>query len=122
MARVDRTFELDPGEVGSARQFAAGVLQTWGCPADDVILVVGELAANAVLHAHTPFTVILSRRRNRLTVEVADHSSRLPVPVAPRPDAVSGRGLLLVEAVSDAWGVRPDATDGKLIWAEFTFA
>jgi hypothetical protein len=120
--REEKTFELDPGEVASARWFVAGVLKGWGCDSDDVTLAVGELASNAVLHARTHFTVILSLSGEQLTVAVVDHNPRLPVAVAPPPGAVSGRGLMLVEAVSNAWGVSPVSTGGKLVWAEFRVA
>ena len=119
MQREEKAFELDPGEVAAARRFAAGVLKGWGCESDDVILAIGELASNAVLHARTDFAVILSMSDDRLTVEVADYNPRLPVAVEPPAGAVSGRGLMLVEAVSRAWGVHPEATSGKRIWAEF---
>jgi anti-sigma regulatory factor (Ser/Thr protein kinase) len=120
MQREERTFELDPGEVAAARRFAAGVLKTWGCELDEVILAIGELAANAVLHARTHFAVILSMSDDGLRIEVADFNPRLPVAVEPPPGAVSGRGLMLVQAVSRAWGVHPEATAGKRIWAEFS--
>jgi anti-sigma regulatory factor (Ser/Thr protein kinase) len=105
--------------VAAARRFAAGVLQSWGCESDDIILAIGELASNAVLHARTNFAVILLMSDDRLRVEVADYNPRLPIAVAPPAGAVSGRGLMLVEAVSRSWGVRPDASEGKRIWAEF---
>jgi anti-sigma regulatory factor (Ser/Thr protein kinase) len=120
MQREERTFELDPGEVAAARRFAAVVLKTWGCESDDVILAISELAANAVLHARTHFAVILSMTDNELRVEVADHNPRLPVAVEPPAGAVSGRGLMVVEKVSRAWGVHPEAKEGKRIWAEFS--
>jgi anti-sigma regulatory factor (Ser/Thr protein kinase) len=117
--REEKSFELDPGEVASARRFVAGVLHEWGIDADDVILAVGELAANAVLHARTSFTVSVCRDPARLTVEVADHNPRLPALGQPPPGALSGRGLMLVDAVSTAWGVRTDHMEGKLVWAQF---
>jgi anti-sigma regulatory factor (Ser/Thr protein kinase) len=120
MQREERTFELDSGQVGSARRFAAAVLQDWGCDKDDVMLAVGELASNAVLHARTRFRVSLSRRGDRVTLEVSDLNPRLPVAAEPPHGALSGRGLMLVQAVSEAWGVRTDSSDGKSIWAEFT--
>ena len=120
--REQRTFDLDSAEVASARRFAAGVLESWGCPADDVILAVGELASNAVLHARTPFAVTLRRAGHELTLEVADQNPRLPIAAQPPPGALSGRGLMLVSAVCKAWGVRPESTDGKLVWAEFDIA
>jgi anti-sigma regulatory factor (Ser/Thr protein kinase) len=121
MQREERTFDLDPAEVASARRFAAGVLANWGCVADAVVLAVSELASNAVLHARTPFTVSLCREGRHLTVEVADQNPRLPIAAEPPPGALSGRGLLLVSAVCRAWGARPDSSDGKLVWVEFDF-
>jgi anti-sigma regulatory factor (Ser/Thr protein kinase) len=117
--REEKSFELDPGEVASARRFVSGVLHEWGIDADDVILAVGELAANAVLHARTSFTVTVCRDPAQLTVEVADHNSRLPAMGQPPLGALSGRGLMLVDAVSTAWGVRTDQSEGKLVWAQF---
>jgi hypothetical protein len=70
-----------------------------------------------VLHARTPLTVTLERRADRVRISVSDQSS---APVAPRhyqPDALTGRGLGVVAAVSRSWGVEP-ATGGKVIWAE----
>jgi anti-sigma regulatory factor (Ser/Thr protein kinase) len=118
--REERTFELDPGEVASARRFVTAVLKRWGCDSSDVILAVGELASNAILHARTHFTVILSLAEETLTLGVADHNPRLPVAIEPPPGALSGRGLMLVRAVSRAWGVRAQTPDGKQVWAEFS--
>ncbi len=120
--REQRSFDLDPAEVASARRFAAGVLESWRCAADDVVLAVGELASNAVLHARTPFTVTLWRAGHRLVVEVADQNPRLPIATQPPPGALSGRGLMLVSAVCKTWGARPQSADGKLVWAEFDLA
>jgi anti-sigma regulatory factor (Ser/Thr protein kinase) len=120
--REEKSFELDPGEVASARRFVAGVLHEWGIDADDVILAVGELAANAVLHARTVFTVTVRLESGRLTVEVADRNPRLPAMQQAPAGALSGRGLMLVDAVSAAWGIRSDPSDGKLVWAEFEAA
>jgi anti-sigma regulatory factor (Ser/Thr protein kinase) len=120
--REEKSFELDPGEVASARRFVAGVLHAWGIDADDVILAVGELAANAVLHARTAFTVTVRLESRRLFVEVADRNPRLPTMGQPLVGALSGRGLMLVDAVSTAWGIRTDRSDGKLVWAEFDTA
>jgi anti-sigma regulatory factor (Ser/Thr protein kinase) len=117
--REERTFELDPREVASARRFVAGVLEGWGCAGDDAVLAAGELAANAVLHARTRFTVALRLEQGRLTVEVADHNPRVPTAMAPPLGALSGRGLMLVAAVSSAWGVRSGPSEGKRVWAEF---
>lgn len=111
------TFEPRAELVGAARRFAMGEAQRWGFQPDAVGLVVGELAANAVLHARSPFVVSLSCRRRRILVEVADANPRLPVLAAVPLDASSGRGLAMVEQVARAWGVRPHP-EGKVVWAE----
>jgi hypothetical protein len=89
--RKEQSFQLDPCEVASARRFVAGVMREWGICADDVILVVGELAANAVLHARTGFTVRLCLEPARLMVEVADQNPELPAMV-PCPQERSAAG------------------------------
>ncbi|MGW2540189.1 ATP-binding protein [Kitasatospora sp. NPDC001574] len=85
--------------------------------------VVGELFANTALHAGPDLIrarLLLEAAGNRLCVEVEDRSAVLPLAAtAPGDDReVTGRGLLIVEALADRWGV--DLTpEGKAVWAEF---
>jgi two-component sensor histidine kinase len=85
---------------------------------DDVGLVVSELATNAVKHAATTFEVAV-RIGGRIRIDVSDESPVLPTP--PQnvpPTAISGRGLQLVDALCDRWGV--EVHDGyKCVWCEF---
>lgn len=109
-----------PGAVGRARRFVAQLFAQHGLTeiADDAQLVAGELATNALLHAGPPVELVLRFLPPRARLEVRD-GSRIP-PVRPRPgvDAMTGRGLHLVEALTRDWGVsaRPH---GKAVWSEF---
>ncbi|MEY2438388.1 MAG: hypothetical protein QOF97_3224 [Acidimicrobiaceae bacterium] len=84
----------------------------------DLELVVSELAANAVRHARTRYQVTIEVGADAVVVEVHDESRALPERRDPRPTDGGGRGLMIVEALSRRWGVRPVAGDGKTVWAE----
>ncbi|WP_328899478.1 ATP-binding protein [Streptomyces sp. NBC_00441] len=114
-----------------ARTLAVQQLTEWcGCPYDSdaartVALVTAELAANAVTHGRLPgrdFRLTLLLLPHALRIEVTDtRPERLPPTsvAGPTPaDAVSGRGLLLVESYAERWGyvVRDPYT--KTVWAE----
>ena len=76
---------------------------------------------NAVLHAAAPSQMRLRLRDGRVRLEVHDASSQVPVPRAQDLDAANGRGMVLVDALSDSWGVEvgdglPD--EGKTVWVE----
>ena len=109
--------------VSEARQFVQHHLARHGLStmAPDASLVISELATNAVLHAETPFTVILTRRNGTVTIAVQDLSPVLMPVGSPTPDhppRPSGRGLEIVQALSSAWGVIQDG-HGKSVWASF---
>jgi anti-sigma regulatory factor (Ser/Thr protein kinase) len=111
-----------PGEarhVREVRQFVARSLVHHGLEAvmEDAVLVVSELATNAVVHARTPFRVSLSRADEELLLEVADASTTQPRTVGSEPLALSGRGLSIVGTVSQAWGVQNTANGVKKVWA-----
>ncbi|MFI2641077.1 ATP-binding protein [Streptomyces sp. NPDC018610] len=111
-----------------ARLLAAHQLAEWGHPYgtethDTVVLVVAELAANAVLHGRVPgrdFALSLSRDDGRgvVRIEVTDTHPALPTREAPGADEDGGRGLVLVDALATAWGVRDRLGPGKTVWAE----
>ena len=85
--------------------------------ADTVTLLVSELVTNAVLHAGTPCRLSM-RAGTRLRVEVFDHSHRLPGGGLHRDaESHSGRGMLLVDALSAAHGVEVEPK-GKRVWFE----
>ena len=84
---------------------------------DDGELALTELVTNAVLHGRAPLTVVLDLTGSRLRVEVRDGSPVSPTFSLLDPTAVTGRGLMLLSAVTDAWGLDP-LPDGKSIWFE----
>jgi hypothetical protein len=87
---------------------------------DEVRLVAGELAANAVRHAHSAFTVRLAQVEQAVLVSVHDGSPIAPRLLAPRLTDTAGRGLFLVDLVSNDWGVTPAPREGKSVWASFS--
>lgn len=116
--RESRTFEPRADEVLAARHFVSSALRLWDVDCDDAALLVSELATNAVLHARSEFEVTIIAREDRVRVEVSDDNSRLPSMTVVPADAYSGRGLMIVQALSEAWGVEAKAAHGKTIWFE----
>jgi anti-sigma regulatory factor (Ser/Thr protein kinase) len=87
--------------------------------ADDAALLVSEICTNAIKHARSELTVRLWAESSRLRISVEDREgATLPKPgraATGDPEAESGWGLLLVEALADAWGVQT-TSDGKRVW------
>ncbi|MFG3439954.1 ATP-binding protein [Nonomuraea sp. NPDC047897] len=119
VAPREATWELPrvPEAAGQARALTHEVLTSWGlaAEADDVVLIVSELVTNAVVHAEAPIELRLLAGDRMLRGEVVDHSKRVPQPVVATLDQEHGRGLALVEAHCDRWGVDPMPT-GKAVW------
>lgn len=124
-----------PRECAEARRFAERTLVAWdsGRLRDDARAVVGELTANAVLHGrpHHPadsadpadaadleIRLKLTLRPGHLLVAVTDRGAALPVrPGSAGPLDTAGRGLHVVEALSDHWGWTRYRPTGKTVWA-----
>ncbi|MDX2695874.1 SpoIIE family protein phosphatase [Streptomyces ipomoeae] len=109
-----------PQAVGHARRYTRRVLRAWGveAEADAVLLVVSELVTNALVHTDGKVRLDLTLLADRLRVAVADASPRTPrKPPSIGWEATGGRGILLVEAMSSAWGTVP-VSGGKQVWAE----
>jgi anti-sigma regulatory factor (Ser/Thr protein kinase) len=114
----ERAFSPVVDAASAARSFALGIVGPDDARCDDVALVVSELASNAVLHARTPFSVRLRiDATGRIRVEVRDASAVQPTRRRYSADAVTGRGLRIIEACTDRWGVEAEA-DGKVVWCE----
>jgi anti-sigma regulatory factor (Ser/Thr protein kinase) len=119
----DQFYARDRRSVPSARRSTWWALKYWGLAewerADDVLLCVSELATNALVHGVPPGRRFLLRVRydgHAVRVEVHDSGDGLPR-VADEADE-GGRGLLLVAALADKWGVG-ERSPGKVVWAEF---
>lgn len=102
-----------------ARELVTEACFEWDLPdlVGPACTVVTEFVNNVVAHAHTMMTLRLSLRDPYLHIAVRDGS---PAEPAPRKGvsltSLSGRGLLLVDAVCRSWGSLP-TTDGKVVWA-----
>ena len=108
-----------PASAARARQFVDDTLRGWGCDGfvDVARLLVSELATNAVLHARTDMTLVVAVTRGELRVEVHDGSVAPPVQRNYEDEAMTGRGLGLLEQMADRWGVEHGG-DGKAVWFE----
>jgi anti-sigma regulatory factor (Ser/Thr protein kinase) len=110
-----RRFPCEPRSVTAARDFVRASLR--GRPQELVEaaeLMASELATNCVRHARTDFELAVFSG-NDVRVEVRDTGGGTPRPRSPEPRDPSGRGLRIVEAMSDAWGVIGGA-EGKIVW------
>jgi hypothetical protein len=114
-----RTYPFSREAPATARHFAVATLCEWGLAdvADDAALVVTELAANAIVHAGSGFTVILSARGNVLRIAVRDggplpaegQAALMPIPL---------HGLGAVDALAIRWGVESLGQAGKTVWVD----
>jgi PAS domain-containing protein len=113
-----------PDAVGHARRFTARTLRSWNVEEgrDSVLLVVSELVTNALMHTQGQVRLDLTLAGNRLRVAVSDSSPRTPVKADSTDwEATGGRGILLVAAVSVAWGSVP-LSGGKQVWGEIAIS
>ncbi|MFD4258740.1 ATP-binding protein [Streptomyces sp. NPDC058534] len=131
-------FTSTPRGARLARRLAAHRLDTWGIPYgtgphEEIVLVLGELTANAVQHGHVPsrdfhlhLHVIEPSRTVRIEVTDTRTERTPPDPEdvrAPGGEDETGRGLLLVAALATRWGWHPrSGGPGKTVWAERVFA
>jgi len=83
----------------------------------DTVQVANELAANAVAHARTTFSVTLTLIGGMLRLEVADGSAQPPCLQPRQPPTDRGHGLRIVDALTTAWSVTPTGT-GKIVRAD----
>jgi anti-sigma regulatory factor (Ser/Thr protein kinase) len=110
-----------PGAVPCARLHTRQVLWEWGLAhlRDNAELLISELVTNAIAADQTSAVRLwLHADHTRVLILVWDPSQQPPAPGIPDEDAESGRGLLLVTAVSQQWDwYFPLDTSGKVVWA-----
>ncbi|MFF8731285.1 ATP-binding protein [Streptomyces sp. NPDC015171] len=116
------TLASEAASVPAARRILREACTAWGLDqgtAETGALLLSELVTNAIRHGHSHRVRVIAEQPapDRLHVAVVDKSRRMPEMHHAKPDAFGGRGLLLVDILSDRWG-----TDllscGKKVWAE----
>ena len=107
----------EPSSAGAARRFVAAALDAGDEVAELAMLLVSELASNAVLHAHTLFEVAVYVDDGRLRVEVSDGNPNMPSLKTYARESIAGRELHMVAASADRWGFDTQR-DGKVVWFE----
>lgn len=111
-----RRFHCQPESVAGARRFVGDVLSEQPGEIVEVAeLMTSELATNCLRHARSDFELTIQLSREEVRVELSDHGEGQPVVRSPAPSERSGRGLRIVQELSEDWGVSP-APGGKLVW------
>ncbi|MFI6698482.1 ATP-binding protein [Streptomyces sp. NPDC050509] len=116
------TVELQalPSRIGQIRRIISAQLRYWHLDLliDPAALGVTELLTNVHRHAQPDkrCTVDIELLLERLTVSVSDHDPRLPTVHHAELSDTGGRGLALIAAVSESWGIHPRGDTGKSIW------
>jgi hypothetical protein len=118
-----------PQSAHAARRLTRNTMRDWGLTAlaDDAEMIVGEFVANAVTHvpslggdrkaAAENLGLRLLRRTGEVICAVLDPSDDAPVLKSPGGAEEAGRGLQMVDAISDVWGWSPVVGRGKAVWA-----
>ncbi|MEU7059333.1 ATP-binding protein [Streptomyces sp. NPDC046197] len=121
-AQYRMTLTVGEHSAGHIRRIVRSCLSEWKLAelTDPVELAVTELVANVVRHVpDRRCTLLVVRQTAGVRVEVTDGSPRLPAtPAEVSSEAECGRGLLLLDAVVDRWGVDPRPAGGKTVWFE----
>jgi anti-sigma regulatory factor (Ser/Thr protein kinase) len=120
--RVTRSWRTTPQSVPDARHHTRTTLRNWELPAiiDDAEAVVSELVTNALQASADDASTISLRLfadHDHLLIMVWDGSPQMPAARHATPDDINGRGLMIVEALSDACGAAPGVEGGKTVWA-----
>jgi anti-sigma regulatory factor (Ser/Thr protein kinase) len=113
---AERRFAPAPASVQEARRFVGAELTDLPREVVEVaVLLVSELATNAVIHAHSAFTVEVTRRPDDVRVAVRDQGRGIPLAEHPAPTALRGRGLSIIEGLAASWGVERSEPH-KTVW------
>lgn len=115
-----------PGSVAGSRRWVLDQVRGTDATRDAlnaIELVTSEVVTNAVRHADGTGSVEIHVRveAGGLTVEVRDGDPRPPVPQSDRAGLPGGHGLHIVQALTSAWGWRPQRAGGKVVWFTITW-
>ena len=123
---MDQEVTLPDGPEGAsfARRAMARAADLWLLDremTETALLLVSELATNAIRHGTPPVRLSLRLDSDKLRVEVTDSSPTLPELGTPEPDQISGRGLQIVQQLAAQWGSSVSRTRlGKTVWFELS--
>jgi anti-sigma regulatory factor (Ser/Thr protein kinase) len=115
----------EPGAVPYARRFTRDTLNAWQLARiADAELVISELVTNAVravadMAERQHIALYIAADHDRLTLLVWDASLKPPIRQAHQQDSAGGRGLEIIDALSDRWGTWAPVQGGKVVWAWF---
>ncbi len=121
---MDAEVTLPDGPEGAsfARRAMARAADLWRLDremTETALLLVSELATNAIRHGTPPVRLALRLDADRLRVEVTDSSPALPQVGSPEPDQAGGRGLQIVQELAARWGAQSSPVAiGKTVWFE----
>ena len=121
IVRDSITLLPEPRAAGEARHFVAGRVADVLPPevTEVAILLTSELVTNVIVHARTPMRLSVDVEPSALRVAIADDAPRTPVRRAGGDTRLTGRGMHLVEKLSNHWGVEPTPS-GKTVWFELS--
>lgn len=115
-----RRVAPSPHQVAPARRWVVEQAEAAGLTDSDatavLALLASEVITNAVRHGDGEVLVNVVRSGGTLRVAVTDAGNGQPVPRAPGLDSVTGRGMLLVAALADSWGVEHHPSGGTCVW------
>jgi len=120
-AGLRRSLDLEPivGAARRSRELVSDACGQWDLPGliGSASIVVTEMVNNVVAHARTSMTVLLALHDDAVAVAVRDHSTAVPrFTGIVSTTSYGGRGLLLIDSVSERWGSLP-LGGGKVVWA-----
>jgi PAS domain S-box-containing protein len=117
---VQRLVTLPPAPESArqARRFVTEVVTAARADAylETAALLTSELVTNGIVHAHTDLQVVVEATQTWVRVEVIDGNPMLPVRKTYNEDALTGRGMEMVELLATDFGVMPLADEGKRVW------
>ena len=104
-----------------ARHFVRAALETSDVETgviETAELLTSELVTNVVVHVGSVSDLLVQTGDGAVRINVTDHGDRQPEMATPTARATRGRGLRIVNALADAWGVDRDPVQGKTVWFE----
>jgi serine/threonine-protein kinase RsbW len=112
-------LQAEPIAVKAARELTKAALDAWGMPGltDDVTIVASELVTNGIQAGRMLAFLIVAERPGAVVLYVWDDGPGSPQRQASDADALDGRGLTIVEALSSEWGWFPVMNSGKIVYA-----